>query len=89
METLYRPAFLRDLKKLKGQPIYQEVYTLAFTTLPAVASLREIANVKPLTNFHHRYRVRLGDYRVGLELNGETVKVVRALHRREFYRYFP
>ncbi|NPA92437.1 MAG: type II toxin-antitoxin system RelE/ParE family toxin, partial [Chloroflexi bacterium] len=35
------------------------------------------------------YRIRLGDYRLGLEIEGDTVVFVRFLHRRDIYRYFP
>jgi len=35
------------------------------------------------------YRLRVGGYRVGLEVEGEAVVFVRYLHRREIYRYFP
>jgi mRNA interferase RelE/StbE len=83
----YRQAFLKDLKRLKNTPIYQDVYDLAFTTLPQVKTLREVPGVKALKG--KRYRVRLGDYRVGLEVDGDDVQVMRVLHRREFYRYFP
>ena len=36
-----------------------------------------------------RYRIRIGDYRVGIEVNGDVIEVMRVLHSREFYRYFP
>lgn len=87
MNVHYRQAFLKDLKRLKSQPVYQDAYDLAFTTLPQVKTLREVPGVKALKG--KRYRVRLGDYRVGLEVDGEDVQVMRVLHRREFYRYFP
>ena len=37
------------------------------------------------------YKVRIGQYRVGIFLDRETrtLKVVRFLHRREIFRYFP
>jgi mRNA interferase RelE/StbE len=35
------------------------------------------------------YRVRIGDYRIGLELAGDELIFVRCLHRKEIYRYFP
>ena len=35
METKYRKSFLRDLKKLKNQPVYHPIFTLAFDLLPA------------------------------------------------------
>ena len=89
METRYRQSFLRDLKKLKNQPVYHPIFTLAFDLLPAATSLREITDVKPMTGYPNRYRIRIGTYRIGIELQGDTVEVMRVLHRREFYRYFP
>lgn len=35
------------------------------------------------------YRLRVGDYRIGLEVEDEVVVFVRCLHRRDVYRYFP
>ncbi len=36
----------------------------------------------------NRYRIRIADYRIGIEVKGDTIKMIRVLHRREFYRYF-
>jgi mRNA interferase RelE/StbE len=85
----YRRLFLKDLKKLKNQPIYQQVYDLAFETLPNLDSLEDLPNVKALVGSVSRYRIRVGDYRIGVEINGDTLELFRILHRREFYRYFP
>ncbi len=35
------------------------------------------------------FRLRVGDYRIGLAVDGDTVDVVRVLHRRDIYRAFP
>ncbi|MBP1468695.1 type II toxin-antitoxin system RelE/ParE family toxin [Candidatus Chloroploca sp. M-50] len=35
------------------------------------------------------YRIRIGDYRLGLFVEDDTITVVRFLHRRDIYRYFP
>ena len=42
MEVQYRKSFLRDLKKLKGQSVYDRIFELAFTTLPEADSLRDV-----------------------------------------------
>ena len=89
MEVRYRQLFLRDLKKLKNQPIYDPVFALAFNTLPAATSLQDLSNVKAIKSHPNRYRIRIGSYRVGIEAYGNTVEIMRVLHRREFYRYFP
>jgi mRNA-degrading endonuclease RelE of RelBE toxin-antitoxin system len=89
MQVKYREAFLRDLKKLKKQAIYQEVYEIVFTALPQAKTLQDIPRCKALEGYPKRYRIRVGDYRIGLHLEGQTLQVMRVLHRREFYRYFP
>jgi len=89
MEVQYRRAFLKELKKLKGQPVYDKVFELAFTKLPAADGLKDIANVKAMRGYAHRFRIRVGSYRVGIEVHGHHVEVMCVLHRREFYRYFP
>jgi len=89
VEVQYRQSFLRDLKKLKRQLVYDRVLELAFTTLPAVDRLSDVTGVEAMRGYPNRYRVRVGDYRVGIEVHGNSVEVMRVLHRREFYRYFP
>jgi len=42
-----------------------------------------------MKGYPNRYRIRIGDYRVGLEINQDKIEIMRVLHRREFYRYFP
>ena len=89
MKIEYRQLFLKDLKKFKKQPIYKQIYTLIFDILPTVKSLQDVPNVKSLVGTQNRYRIRIGDYRIGIEINGDNLEVLRVLHRREFYRYFP
>jgi len=89
VEVQYRQSFLRDLKKLKRQPVYDQVLELVFTTLPEVDRLSAVAGVEAMKGHRNRYRIRIGDYRVGIEVHGNRVEVMRVLHRREFYRYFP
>lgn len=89
MEVLYRQLFLKDLKKLKNRPIYDKVSKFAFKVLPEAKTLKDISGIKAMTGYSKRYRIRFGDYRVGIELQGDMVDIRRVLHRRDFYRYFP
>jgi mRNA interferase RelE/StbE len=43
-------------------------------------------DVKRLTNFTPEYRLRVGDYRVLFEVEGQRIIVYRVRHRREVYR---
>ena len=89
MEIKYRQSFLKDLKNLKGSSVYQRIYEIAFTTLPQAQNLQELSNIKAMQGYSNHYRIRVGDYRIGIEISDNTVEVIRTLHRKEFYRYFP
>jgi len=43
-------------------------------------------DVKQLTDSTPEFRLRVGDYRVLFEIEGETIIVYRVRHRREVYR---
>ena len=51
--------------------------------------LKDISNIKVLEGSSNRYHIRIGNYCVGIESTGEKIEMMRVLHRREFYRYFP
>ncbi len=51
MKVEYRQLFLKDLKKLRKQPVYQRIFSLAFEILPNVEDLSELSNVKAMKGF--------------------------------------
>ena len=89
MNFEFRKSFVRDLKK-KAKAI--KLRSRILETIQEVnkaESLAEIKNVKKLKTEGDYYRIRLGDYRIGLKLEAGTVIFIRVLHRNEIYRYFP
>ncbi|MFV1975864.1 MAG: type II toxin-antitoxin system RelE/ParE family toxin [Candidatus Scalindua sp.] len=53
-----------------------------------IEALKEnmFGNVKRLTNTEPEYRLRVGDYRVLFEVEGEVIVVYRIRHRKDIYR---
>ena len=51
--------------------------------------MRELPSLKRLSAGGDYYRIRVGDYRIGVTLKDETVAFVSCLHRKDIYRYFP
>jgi mRNA interferase RelE/StbE len=45
--------------------------------------------VKKLVGFKEAFRIRLGNYRVGVFLEGENVIFARVAHRKDIYSIFP
>jgi mRNA interferase RelE/StbE len=89
MRIEYLPTFIKDLKALRGNPVYKPIHQLVFDEIPNMENLGEIPNIKKLKGYSNAYRFRVSNYRVGFFINGETLQFSRALHRREIYRYFP
>lgn len=52
-------------------------------------TLNTVRNLERLSGKPGYYRIRIGDYRIGLKLVTGNAVFLRCLHRREIYRYFP
>jgi mRNA interferase RelE/StbE len=52
-------------------------------------SLSEISKLKKLSGHAAYYRIRVGDYRLGITAAEDTVVFVRFLNRKDIYKYFP
>jgi mRNA interferase RelE/StbE len=89
MKTEYQPAFIKDLKALKSTPVFKRIMRLVFEEIPSFEGLDEISNLKRLKADEPAYRIRVGDYRIGFLVVGDTITFQRVLHRRDIYCYFP
>lgn len=89
MTPEYLPSFIRDLKALKKTPIYPTLKQIAFEEIPAYESIDQIPDLKKLKGYDQAYRVRVGDYRIGIFIANDTITFARVQHRRDIYRYFP
>jgi mRNA interferase RelE/StbE len=88
VKVIFRRSFAKDVKKIRGKALRQEVQAV-IEQLEQRTSLHDIPNVKHLTSEDPYYRIRIGEYRLGLLMEDDTVTVIRFLHRRDIYRYFP
>jgi mRNA interferase RelE/StbE len=84
----FRTSFTRDLRRVRDRSLFKRVQE-TIEEVEAAGSILEIRNLKKLRTEGRYYRIRLGDYRIGLIVEGDTVVFVRLLHRSEIYRYFP
>ena len=57
--------------------------------LETAVSIVDLPQIKRLQGYSGFYRLRIGDYRLGIHVEGDRVTAVRCLHRRDIYRYFP
>lgn len=79
-DVQFKPGAVKDIK---GMPTRIRARVLA-----RIGEMSDDlkGDVKRLTGFTHEYRLRVGDYRVLFEIEGESILVYRVRHRREAYR---
>lgn len=88
MKADFKKSFLRDLKRVKDTTIRKQVRE-TIQSVEQAQSLPEISDLKKLKYGDRYYRIRIGDYRLGLALEHDTFVFVRFLHRKDLYKYFP
>ena len=90
MEVLFKPSFVRDFKKLPREA-KEEVRRICLVVFPSLDNLKQFSeyDLKTLKGFHGYYRVRVGEYRIGLKEKNGGVTFMRVKHRKDIYQVFP
>jgi mRNA interferase RelE/StbE len=81
-------SFGRDLKKVKDKRLLKQVQKI-IAQVESANSLSDLQNVKKLEGYTTYYRIRVGEYRIGIEVLEGQVIFACFLNRKEIYRYFP
>lgn len=82
-------SFDKALDHLKSPIIIKRLESIIIQ-IEKASSLTELSNIKKLSGFSDYYRIRIGDYRIGLEsIDKNTIRFIVIAHRKEIYRIFP
>lgn len=88
MKVEYRKRFLKELSKIPSSQ-RKVIEGFVFIELLQLHSLEESGKIERMKGYTNFFKIRFGDYRVGIYLENEVIIVERVLHRKEIYRYFP
>jgi len=88
MKIEFLRSFERDLRKTRDRSLLLRVQTV-IEHIEQADSIQQIYPLKKLAGDDEFYRIRIGDYRLGLIIEADTVTFVRFLHRKDLHRYFP
>ncbi len=81
-------SFTKDIGGVRDASLRRRVQQTILKVEEA-GSLLDLAEVRKLEGSDRHYRLRVGEYRIGLMLDGDTVVFMRLLHRKDIYKYFP
>ncbi len=89
MEVEYKPSFIKEFNKIKTRKDQDSIYKICFEEISQIKSFSEIRNLKKIKGYDNYYRIRKGDYRIGLKYDGGRIVFIRVMKRSDIYRVFP
>ena len=88
MKTAFSSRFLKDVNKLPNDAIKSAVADV-IEAVEAAANLTAVVNLKKLKGYKNAYRIRVGDFRIGVFVAGNEVEFARVVDRKDIYKLFP
>ena len=77
-------------KQLKLVPKYiRESAIVILDALETANKINDIKDLKKLSSYDNYYRIRMGDYRMGLQILNPQIIIVTILHGGAIYKAFP
>jgi mRNA interferase RelE/StbE len=88
MKFEFEKAFVKDFRKLKSKEL-ANVISEVIKQVSEASKSNEIPNLKKLSGYKSAFRIRIGDYRIGVIIKNNVVTFVAFAHRKEIYKRFP
>ncbi len=88
MNVEFDKSFAKSLDKVKDVSVAHRLVGLIEQAEKA-GSISSLKGIKKMVGFRSYYRIRLGDYRVGVELvDDQTVLFLLICHQKDMYKRF-
>lgn len=88
MEVIFLKKFSKDLDKIKKPKDLKSIVSI-IELVKSTELFEDIPGVKKLTGYEDAFRIRLGNYRIGVFVEGNVVQFARVAHRKDIYKVFP
>lgn len=88
MKIAYSKKFLKQLADVPSQT-REKIEQFVFAELVSVSSISQVGKIEKMQGYDGFYKIRFGDYRIGLQIENGTVILKTVMHRKEIYKFFP
>lgn len=88
MNVIFLEKFAKDLDKLKDKKAHESIKN-AILKVEKTSSLQKLTGIKSLKGEKGAFRLRVGDYRIGIYFRNDIVEFARVAHRKDIYDIFP
>lgn len=88
MKVAYLKKFSKDLDKIKKPKDLKSILEI-IELVKQVPNFSEVPGTKKLKGYEDAFRIRSGDFRIGVFVSEELVQFARVAHRKDIYKIFP
>ncbi|NOT85895.1 MAG: type II toxin-antitoxin system RelE/ParE family toxin [Methylococcaceae bacterium] len=88
MEVRYSKKFFKQLAEIPSDS-RSKIEAFVFSDIVTVTSIAELGKIEKMQGYDGFYKVRFGQYRLGLVIENGVITVKTVMHRREIYKFFP
>ena len=88
MKVEYTDRFSKDIDKITEKTLMNSIDD-TITKVKLAKSIHDLSNIKKIKGHSSAYRIRIGDYRIGIFVKEDIIIFVRVLHRKDIYKSFP
>jgi mRNA interferase RelE/StbE len=88
VKVAFKSSFARDLRAIHDTDVLARIRA-AIENVEQAQSLGDVAHLRKLQSRGSYYRIRVGDFRLGVSIEEDVVTFVRCLNRSDIYRRFP
>lgn len=88
MKVDFKKPFLKEVKSLKDKNLKDAIADCIFQ-VESSEKIAGIKNLKKLAGFDTYYRIRIGNYRIGIKLENNVVYFLAFEHRKDIYKNLP
>ena len=81
--------FSKDVDAIRKEAKIKKALLKAIEKIREAGSLAEVRKVRKIEGYQKYYRIKLGDYRLGIKVTKNRIELIRFLHRKDIYRRFP
>ena len=85
----FTKRFRKDFKQIADVSGLAPSLERTIDNILRAKNISEIKNLKKLTGYKVYFRVRIGDYRIGLKIENDAVIFSAIQHRKNIYKNFP
>ena len=89
MELLYAKRFSKDVDKIQTETSTKRSLLKVIEKIRKAGSPSEINGIRKIEGYKDYYRLKAGEYRLGIKVKRNRVELIRFLHRKDIYRRFP